>query len=64
MAMRRIWTLLSAGTVVAFYTDHCLRPFRAGDKLRDDQDQRRTVLAVLDTLALSVGPAEAHAPSK
>jgi len=52
----RVWKLLCNGESAGSYTDHCNRPFVAGDVLRDDHDNRCTVLSdpVPDKLTLNV----------
>ncbi len=41
----RVWMLMCEGVAAGSYTDHCERPFAAGDVLRDDQCNRRMVIA-------------------
>lgn len=51
----RIWHLVCDGIAAGSYTDHCNRAFMAGDMLRDDCNNRCTVISVPgpDTLHVS-----------
>lgn len=60
----RIWSLLCDGVEAGSYTDHCNRPFMAGDILRDDHDDRRMVIALSEQapFTLHVGPPDLAGP--
>lgn len=63
-AAKRVWKLLCDGVSVGSYTDHCKRPFSAGDMLHDDAAQRRRVITVheQDELTLEVTPPDVPPP--
>lgn len=58
---QRVWSLLCDDLLVGLYTDNCDRRFASGDILRDDRDNRRKVIKVLDAqkLRLSVSHPDA-----